>query len=71
MQLFRSEEDIDEWSAHTRIAVGSRFPPQQLWALAQRWYDDRFDVDWRRRTLGERQAILNDVGLVGAFWHLR
>ncbi|MBT8202492.1 MAG: hypothetical protein HKN74_00145 [Acidimicrobiia bacterium] len=71
MQLFRSEEDIDEWSTHTGIPVGARFPPEQLWELATRWYDDRFDLDWGRRTVEERQAILDEVGLIGAFWHLR
>ena len=70
MQLFRSEEDIAEWSAGTGVPVGARFPPEQLWALAKRWYDDRFDIDWRRRSVAERQAILDEVGLIGDFWRL-
>ena len=41
-----------------------------MWALARRWYDDRLDLDWRRRTPAERQAILDAVGLTGPFWSL-
>ena len=44
--------------------------PETLWELAKRWYDDRLDPDWRRRTVSERQAILEDVGLTGEFWDL-
>jgi len=28
------------------------------------------DLDWRRRTPAERQAVLDVVGLTGAFWSL-
>jgi hypothetical protein len=34
------------------------------------WYDDRLDLNWRRRTIPERQAILDAVGLDGPFWRL-
>jgi len=70
MQLFRSGEDLSEWSEATGIPIGAEFPPEQLWQLARRWYDDRFEPDWRRRTVEERQAILTEVGLTGDFWSL-
>ena len=70
MQLFRSEEDVHAWSQRTGVAVGAVFEPSQLWDLARRWYDDRLRPDWRRRTVGERQAILDEVGLTGVFWRI-
>ena len=70
MQLFRSEEDIADWSAATRTPVGAVFAPERLWELARRWYDDRFDLDWSRRPVEVRQGILTEVGLVGGFWNL-
>ena len=70
MQLFRSEEDVAAWSEVTGTGVGAVFSPHQLWELAKRWYDDRFDRDWSRRTIEVRQAILTEVGLVGEFWIL-
>jgi hypothetical protein len=50
--------------------AGAQFSPQQLWDLAQRWYDDRFELDWRRRSVAEWQRILDDVGLTGESWSL-
>lgn len=70
MQLFRSEEDVISWSQETAIPVGAVFPPHQLWELAKRWYDDRFELNWTRRTVEERQVILQEVGLTGEFWNL-
>ena len=70
MQLFRSEEDVREWSRLTDHAVGLCMPPEQLWQLARRWYDDRLERDWRRRPPAERQAILTEVGLTGEDWRI-
>ncbi|MCG8467313.1 MAG: hypothetical protein MJB57_03780 [Gemmatimonadetes bacterium] len=44
--------------------------PETTWRLASRWWDDRLDRDWRRRTLEERQAIFDEVGLRDSFWSL-
>ncbi len=70
MQLFRSEEDVVDWSETTGIPIGAVFPPEQLWELAKRWYDDRFDFDWKRRPVDARQALLHQAGLTGEFWSL-
>ncbi len=71
MQLFRSEDEVDKWSEVKGHPKGAVFSPAQLWDLAQGWYDDRLDFDWRRKTLDERQGILTAVGLTGDFWELR
>ena len=70
MQLFRSEEDVAEWSRSTGVGVGAVFAPETLWRLAMRWYDDRLDRHWRRRARDERQSILAQAGLRGSFWSL-
>jgi hypothetical protein len=41
-----------------------------MWALAQRWYGDRLEPDWRPRTPAASQAILDEVGLRDPFWRL-
>ena len=70
MQLFRSEDEVDGWVEAAGHDKGVVFSPEQLWDLASAWYDDRMRLDWRRRTVDERQAILTGVGLVGDFWDL-
>jgi hypothetical protein len=61
---------VRRWCEDRGTQPGATVAIQQLWALAQRWYDDRFEEGWRRRTPAERQAILDSVGLTGPFWAL-
>ena len=70
MELFRSEDDVADWATRTGSPIGAVFAPAVLWELARRWYDDRYDLDWRRKTIAQRSAILEEVGLTGAFWDL-
>ena len=71
MLLFRSEEEIDAWCAQHHRPRGGVVPVMQLHKLAQRWYGDRLDPDWRPRSTAQSQAILEAVGLTGSFWQLR
>jgi len=70
MLLFRSEDDVQTWCREQEIAAGMLFDLERLWRLAGMWYRDRLDANWRRKTISERQAILDAVGLRGPFWHL-
>jgi len=70
MLLFRSEEDVDDWVLATGVGRGAIFDLNRLWRLATSWYDDRLDLDWRRRTPTERQALFDQAGLTGEFWSL-
>ena len=70
MRLFRSEEHIDRSGAQRGIPRGATFTVDQCWTLAQRWFADRLDPDWRRRTAGEAHEIFAAAGLAGEFWTL-
>jgi hypothetical protein len=61
---------VERWCAERGLRPGATVTLPRMWELARRWYDDRFDPDWRRRTVPERQAILDAVGLTGPFWSL-
>jgi len=61
MRLFRSGE---EPTTGATVDLGT------LQRLAERWYGDRLDPDWRPRTRDQSQAILAEVGLTGEFWEL-
>jgi hypothetical protein len=62
--------DVHRWCEERQLTPGAIFDLTRLWRLAGAWYDDRLDPNWRRRTIGERQAILDDVDLRGGFWRL-
>jgi hypothetical protein len=68
MNLFRSEEHIERWLGGRR--PGATISAQKLCDLAFAWWDTRLRPDWRPRTRDENMAILDRLGLVGAFWEL-
>lgn len=66
MLLFRSEE-------HVELAgkpKGAFMTTDQLWRLADTWYHDRDDPQWRRRSADEAEQVFADIGLTGEFWKL-
>ncbi len=68
MNLFRSEEHVVRWLGDRR--PGTTVPIRTLVALANAWYGDRLDPEWRPRSLEDSQAILAAHGLTGEFWRL-
>lgn len=68
MNLFRSEDHITHWLSGR--APGATISVEQLSLLAHAWWSDRLSPDWRPRTRAESQAILDRLGLTGAFWQL-
>ena len=68
MNLFRSEEHIVRWLGGRE--PGATISAAKLSALAHAWWDDRVSPDWRLHTREQNQAILERLGLTGAFWQL-
>jgi hypothetical protein len=50
---------------------GESFPLEQAWRLAEAWYSNRLEPDWRRRSPEEAEALFAELGLTGDFWCLR
>ena len=68
MLLFRSEDHVITWLAGR--APGATIPVTKLAELANAWWGDRLAADWRPHTREQNQAILDGLGLTGAFWRL-
>ena len=68
MNLFRSEEHIRRWLGERK--PGTTINVQKLNELAHAWWGDRLAADWRPRTRGQNQAILDRLELTGDFWRL-
>ena len=66
MLLFRSEEHVER----SGKANGALMTPEQMWRLADRWYRDRDDPGWRRRSADEAEEVFAQIGLTGEFWKL-
>jgi aryl-alcohol dehydrogenase-like predicted oxidoreductase len=68
MRLLRSEEHVDRWLAGR--PPGATITATKLGELAHAWWGDRLAPDWRPHTREQNQAILDRLGLTGAFWRL-
>ncbi len=68
MNLFRSEEHVRRWLGDR--PPGETLPVDVLCALAHAWWADRLDPAWLPQTRDQNQAILDRLGLTGAFWQL-
>jgi len=71
MLLFRSEEDVERWSAIRGIPLGEVMSVEQQWRLARAWFEGRLRPEYRRRTAEEAEAVFAEIGLTGPFWSLR
>ena len=70
MVFLRSEEHLRRWLEATGREPGASLTAPTLHELARRWWRTRLEPDWRPRALAESQAILDELGLSGAFWRL-
>jgi hypothetical protein len=68
MNLFRSEEHVARWLGGRE--PGATITVVKLSELAQAWWHDRLDPEWRPHTREQNQAILDGLGLTGEFWSL-
>jgi hypothetical protein len=62
---------VERWCRERKIARGEVLPLSTVWEWGRRWYSDRLDLGWKRRTVEEMEEILKELGLLGPFWKLR
>jgi hypothetical protein len=68
MNLFRSEEHVEQWAAGRER--GATIPVAKLSELAHAWWRDRLAPGWRPHAREQNQQILDGLGLTGPFWQL-
>lgn len=71
MLLFRAEAHVDRWCSQWNQQRGATLTIDQTWRLAQAWHSTKLAPDWRRATIEQTEALLDELGLTGAFWSLR
>ena len=71
MLLFRAEEHIETWCRQWTQPRGATLTIDQAWQLANAWYANKMETNWRRATMEETEALLTRLGLTGPFWNLR
>ena len=61
---------MDEWCERRGTAKGGVVSVGTCWELARQWYGGRLSVGWRPRSVSERRAIFESLGLTDEFWRL-
>ena len=59
---------MDRWRAATGAPRGETLTLAQVWDLAQAWYGDRMEPDFRGRTIAQATDLFARLGLTSAFW---
>jgi hypothetical protein len=67
MLLFRSEGHMKR----SGVPLGAFMTTEQLWRLADGWYRDRNQPEWKRPPVEVAEALYREIGLTGDFWRLR
>ncbi len=70
MLIFKDENEIDEWCKQYNKPKGEVLPIQQVWELAQIWYGNYLDTDFKRKTKEIAENMFEKVGLTSNFWKL-
>ncbi len=70
MLIFKNENEIDEWCKQHNKPKGEVLPIEQVWALAQVWYGNYLDTDFKRKSKEVAEKMFEQVGLTSNFWKL-
>lgn len=70
MLIFENETEIDEWCQQHHKPKGEVLPIEQVWSLAQIWYGNYLDKDFKCKTKEIAENMFRQVGLTSDFWLL-
>lgn len=70
VQIFKTESEIDDWCKQHNMPKGEVLPIAKVWELAQIWYGNYLDKDFKLKTKDIAQGMFQQVGLTSDFWSL-
>ncbi len=70
MLIFKNEYEIDEWCKQHKKPKGEVLLIEQVWELAQIWYGNYLDTDFKCKTKEVAENMFAQVGLTSNFWKL-
>ena len=70
MQVFSSENAIDDWCKRHNLAKGDVQPIETVWQFAQVWYGNHPREDWKKWTLEEAKSIFQQFNFTHDVWNI-
>ncbi|MBO0782519.1 MAG: hypothetical protein J2P37_27205 [Ktedonobacteraceae bacterium] len=59
---------MNRWCDKWKQPQGAIISLEQQWRLAQSWYVDRLEIEWRRKTIEEIHLLWQELGFTSPFW---
>jgi hypothetical protein len=59
---------VNRWCEQWNQPYGAAISLEQQWKLAQSWYADRMEFEWRRKTPEEIDTLWRELGFTSPFW---
>lgn len=70
MLVFENPEQVDKWCRDHRIRRGDILPIEKAARLAEAWYANHLNPNWKKWTLHEARNIFQKLDLTGPIWNL-
>jgi hypothetical protein len=70
MQVFTSENEIDDWCKRHNLPKGDVQPIENVWQFAQVWYGNHLREDWKKWTLEEAKSIFQQFNFTHDVWNV-
>jgi hypothetical protein len=70
MLVFKSEEQISEWSGRHNIPKGDVQRLDNVWRFSKKWYGNHLNPEWQKWTMDEARNIFREFNLTGKIWDL-
>lgn len=70
MLVFRTEQEIDQWSSRHHIPKGDIQTTDKIWQFSKKWYGNHLNPAWTKWTQEEAKAMFEEFGLTHAIWKL-
>ena len=70
MLFFRTEDEIDQWSARHDIPKGDIQTVEKVWQFSKKWYGNHLNPEWTKWTKEEAKAMFEAYGLTHPIWEL-
>ena len=70
MLVFRTVEEVEEWSAQHGLPVGDIQPLSMFWHFAKEWYGNHLNPNWEKWTIDEAREMFQRHHLTHPIWNL-
>lgn len=70
MLLFRTRDEIEDWSKRHDIPIGDVQSIGTFWEFSKKWYGNHLNPNWTKWTMEEAKQLFKEFNLNNRIWEL-